>query len=216
MKPTTWQGLEELRAAVDHAKDRVAALDAARQAGARRVERARAELLDYYRAEGRGEDIADPPTDVDLGEPSTEERLLAALREAEGGLALRAVQRPQGDGQADVALEAVDEAAEARYAGAVELLEQREAELRQYATRHLTELFLERAPLMAGARDRVATATEEARAAAHAWERLRASSVELLTLAGREELIEEIPANPLACMAQADFPAAPMPQSFVG
>jgi hypothetical protein len=208
--------LEELYTAVSAAKHRVAELDAARRDGARRVERARMELLEHYRAQGRGEAPADDKGDLAMGqEPITEEqRLVAALHEAEGGLTMRPVQYPMGNGDADIALVAVDERAEAMHEGAVEMLAERESELQQHVASNLTALAVERAPRAGEIRDRVAVVLIEGRAVADAYERTKNGWVELLKLAGRKDLIAEIPANPLRGINGLEAAVLPMPVSF--
>ncbi len=164
------------------------------------------ELLDHYRAEGRG----DPPSEMILAEES----LIAALREAEAGLTARAELFPMGNGDSDIALVGVDEPAEARYSGAVEVLAEREHDLRQFVADNLTALAVERAPEAGAIRDRVAAAMVEARAAADSYERAKNGFVELLKLADRPQLIAEIPANPLRAVFDFEEAVVPLPESF--
>jgi hypothetical protein len=207
----------ELKTAVEDAKQRVAEFDAARQAGARRVERARAELMEFYRRQGRGDESE--VTDLAMGRPLDDDRetdLINALREAEGGLRLRAGHYPQEGNLPDVALEAVDDAAEARYEGARELLAEREVELRQYVALHLTELVVERTPIAGAIRNQCAAMLDEARGIGDAWERFRSQTVELLNLADREDLIAEIADNPMRGLRDLQEVPLPMPTSFTG
>jgi hypothetical protein len=219
--------VEVLRASVRASKERADELDQARQEGARRVDRARAELLEFYRRQGREGEPELDPMDLPLGqdgivvegmpgEPS-EAELVAAVRDAEGGLTPKPVVVELGGGRQDVTLQAVDEAAEARYEGAVEALADRERELREFVGSNHVEITVERATVAASIRNQVTSLIAEARGVAAAWERFRSAEVELLNLAGREALVPEIPDNPLRWVQEAPTVVPlPMPESFTG
>jgi hypothetical protein len=207
--------LERVQGAVAAQRERVAELDRARSDGARRVERARARLLDFYRERERlgaqvGEGIA-----LELPE-GTEAELVEELRQAEGGLQLRAAVIPFGDGLSDVRLASVDQRAEAMHAGAVEALGLREGELREFIRDNLPALAAERVPLARAVQGRAAAALEEARGAAAAHERERSWWARTLSAAGMESLLQEMPENELAWSSQAGTPGMPLPGSFIG
>jgi hypothetical protein len=201
--------VEALRAAERQAREKVAEMDAARRDGARRVAQAHAELTEFWRRQGRGEVSEDDPTEA---------ALQAAVIEAGGGVppTLKPVHYPAGE-TSEVVLESVNEKAEQNYAGAVEMLEQREAELRQFVAANHSDIEVERAPIAASIRDQMASVILEARGIADAWEQFRAATAELASLGGRAELIEEFPDNPLRWLAEVEDPVPlPMPESFIG
>ncbi len=206
--------LERLHGAVGAQRERVAELDRARADGARRVERVRARLLEFYRERERlGAQVVEGIV-LELPE-GTEGELIAELREVEGGLALRADLLPYGDGMSDVRLAPVDERAEAAWEGAREALAEREEELRAFVQGNLPALAAERALLARAVRDRAAAALEEARRAAAAHEMERSWWARTLSLAGLESLLQGMPENELAWSAQAGVPGLPMPKRFV-
>jgi hypothetical protein len=202
---TIIERVTEMKQAVVDAKARVEELDEARKHGARRVEQARALLMEHYQREGRGE------PDVT---PEQEAELVAALREAEGGLTIRTVEVAKR-GEPEMVLVPVDEPAEARYAGAKEALELREADLREFVSVNLAGIEGELTPLAVSVRAQVGGILDEARHVAAAWERFRAQQVEYLTLAGRSDLADEVPDNPLRFVQDAPRNAPlPIPKSL--
>jgi hypothetical protein len=201
-------------------RERVAELDHARQEGARRVGEARAALLESQRAREANRSITDlamahgEAIVVETGVPR-EDELIEAVREAENGLSLRAVTLPHGGGVSDVELRVVDEMAEARYEGAVEALQAAEDRLHQFAASHFAELEVERAPRAGSAQRRVANALAEFRAATAEFEAERNWQTRLCNAAGRQDLIEDLPANPGAWLAEAPREVPPpMPESL--
>jgi hypothetical protein len=196
--------LEQLRGDVGALEARVADLDRARHEGARRVQIARAALLDFHREReagglfdtGSGEAIV---VEVD---GVTEEELVAAVREAESGLSLRAVTRPYGGGMSDVDLEPVDEFAEARLAGAEQALQAAKARLRAFASAHLDGLMVERVPKAAAAMAALIDADRAYRLAAQGYQRELEVQTHLLRDADRQDLIAELPDHPGAWIAQ--------------
>lgn len=213
--------LEQLRGEVGARRERVIELDEARTAGARSVERARAELLDFYRERERG----GPPVDIDTatGNPmpvegeTSEAELIESLRAAEGGLTMRAVSKPQGTGSAvlDVELEVFDSRAEAMHTGAVEALNAAEKELRTFASANLAELAAERVERATTIRKAAVDAFTAARVAADAYEGERAWWTGVLNVAERPELIADLPDNPVAWvgLVPQEVPL-PLPESF--
>jgi hypothetical protein len=105
--------------------------------------------------------------------------------------------------------------AEARYEGAQEALQAAEDRLHAFASGHFADLEVERAPRAGDVQRMLADALAAVRAAAADYERERTWQVGLLKAAGRDDLIEDLPGNPGAWLAEAPRTVPPpMPESL--
>jgi hypothetical protein len=208
---------EQLEGEVGAQRERVAELDRARHDRARKVESARAALLEFHRAREANGGVEGPDLDLsqttaELEGDTREHELVEALREAESGLSLRTVTFPHGGGT-DVELQVVDELAEARFAGAQEALQAAEDRLHTFASEHFEDAQVERASKAAAARDVLIDADRVYRLATQGIQVELAWQTRFCTAAGREDLVAELPENPGAWIAQVPRKVpAPMPK----
>jgi hypothetical protein len=199
--------LERLRGAVGAQRQRVAQLEDAARESARRVQVAREQLADFYRERERG---------GANGGDDGERALIDALREAEGGLGVRPTVHPHGEGLLDVELHAVDPKAEAMLEGARELLADREAELRAFVIRHLSELAVERASRAGEVAERCERALRVAAEAAGEYESERSwwAGTLALTVGEGDAPNIDVPGNPFEGLRLGVTIALPMPERF--
>jgi hypothetical protein len=211
--------LEELRERVAAAKVRVGELDRARKDGGRRVQRARARLTGFLqeRERRRGQATDVDPNGDPLQEPTepTEEELVEELRQAEGGVTVRASLKPYGGGMSAVELEPVDERADALWEGAKVALTEREAELRTFVRENLPGIAAARAPAARAVQGRATAVLEAARRGAGEWERERTFWAQTLVAGGLEPQLQTLPDNPFRWAMDAPREGGlPMPESF--
>ena len=194
--------LAELEQAVHDARQRAGKLEQALRSSQRIPQRARDALLAYFEEVGSGEREHDP---------AEEQRLREAVRETE----TRFTVRPIMINGAAADWEAVDLELEGKLAGVRRVVEQREAELRRFASEHLTDLAAERMERSEEAAQLAREALELARRADGAWRAETVSWARLARLAGRERLIDELSESPFAQLpAPIEEPGVPAPASL--
>jgi hypothetical protein len=187
---TALERLEALRAAVRAAQARVGELESRRSRTGGALERAKGPLREYYEAVGALEVEADPEREAEL---------LAAVREVEASVSIRAVMD-----SGNVRLEAVDERLEGELRGAVRAVEAAESEVGRFIDSHREELAGELLARSLKARDRLLAAWEELQAASGSWGAARAQWSPMVERWGD---LGALPQNPLAGATQ-DLEAA--------
>jgi hypothetical protein len=135
------------------------------------------------------------------GHVPNEDELIAELEAARSGMILRPAVHPMGDAAPDVTLQPVDPVAEAELAGAREALEEREAELREFASANLAGLVEEMAARAREVVERMGVALRLLRESSAEYEGMRQQSTQLLNDAGRPDLLMSIPDHPLRALS---------------
>jgi capsule polysaccharide export protein KpsE/RkpR len=209
--------LERLRGAVGAQRERVSELERAARESGRRVALAREALADFYarreraRARATNWDVATGEPCPEPGEPS-EAELIDALREAEGGLTVK----PEVH-TLETHLVVVDPKAEAMLGEARAILQEREAELREWVRGHLADLAAGRAPRARLVAAECEGALRAATAAMGAYESERTwwASVLSLTVGEGDPPLIDTPGNPFAGLQQGVRVVPPLPGRFM-
>jgi len=131
----------------------------------------------------------------------TEEELIAELEAARSGMVMRPLVKVFGEAPPEVELRATDPVAEAELEGAREALEERERELREFASANLTALVEEMKPRAREGVERMRAWLRLLQESRGEYEQMRRESTALLNDAGREDLLMSIPDHPLRALA---------------
>lgn len=153
--------LAELQAAVAEARDRLSSIEAERRRTNREIARAAAPLREYFEEVGAGERESDPELEARLAAEVGEARSTAVLKFS------RAATDPAQVSGADW----IDERVEAKLAGAMRALEEREADLTEYMTDN-GELVAEWVAAAAATREECELRWSEIRDALRRWQEI--------------------------------------------
>jgi hypothetical protein len=187
--------LEELRADVAAAEERVRELEAEAKKAERRIDAAKAPLLGYW-------------ADVEAGRREPDEvleaELLSAVRTAEGSVSLSVIHDSGG-----ARLRATDDETTARLQGAREVVQQRKDALSHYVVDAREELVADLVPRSEAAWDVLSAAIDGLREAEGKWNGVRNQWLSLIDQWGIER--PQLPTSPAsAAIQELERSLAPM------